>query len=139
MLCRGTQDIRSAAGAYDQVVEEVDMKWRLAPEIPQAVKERFRSMDMASLPCEQVIAQMRVSGLSIVDSMKLFQELYGVSHAEAKTKVHFSATWSDRRDAHELLHDTALQAIHELAVEDGDTAETSKYGGRSTTTTERAR
>ena len=101
------------------------MKWRSAPEISEALVERFQSMAATNLSREQVIQQMRLSGLSVVQSMKLFQKLYGVSHAEAKTVVHLSATWTDRLEAHEALHDAAWQAIHELGVEDGEPAKAS--------------
>lgn len=101
------------------------MKWRSAPKISEAFVERFRSMTATNLSREQVIQQMRLSGLSVVQSMKLFQKLYGVSHAEAKTVVHFSPTWADRRESHETLHDIACEAIHELGVEDGEPAKAS--------------
>ena len=54
---------------YDHVVEEAEMKWSGAPETPTALVEHFRSVTATGLPRDQVILQMRLSGLNIIACM----------------------------------------------------------------------
>jgi len=66
---------------------------------------------------QTVITFLRERGLSRVKSILILRDLYGMGHAEAKTAVHNSASWSDCREAAEELWDVVEQAFKEDAEE----------------------
>jgi ribosomal protein L7/L12 len=53
---------------------------------------------------EEVLALLRQSGCSKVESIKLLREIAGLGLGEAKRRVHLSETWRDRREADDELH-----------------------------------
>jgi ribosomal protein L7/L12 len=57
-----------------------------------------------------VLTQLRGEGFSPVESIKVTRAVLHVSLAEAKTIVHESRAWADRRADFDQLHDTAEAA-----------------------------
>jgi len=88
--------------------------------------EVARAMLGAGSDWEAVLPELRRLGASPIGSIKVVRILKGVSLREAKEVVHFSAAWTDRREAHEQVHAQALGAVaifrspHESMFEIGD-------------------
>ena len=64
---------------------------------------------------DDVLAQLRANGGSVVDSIKALMDGAGLSLAAAKQAVHFSPAWADQREQNEAFHD----AIEEILNGDG--------------------
>jgi hypothetical protein len=65
---------------------------------------------------EAVLRWLRQAGATPIQSIRTLTEL-GLSLAEAKRTLHFSATWSDIRDSSEKLQEEAERAARELEQE----------------------
>jgi hypothetical protein len=66
-----------------------------------------------------VIADMREKGMSEIPCIKAVRELLGVSLGRAKTLVHFSPAFADRREVGDAFQESlvgALQEINEIEV-----------------------
>ena len=59
---------------------------------------------------DAVLTQLRADGISPVESIKVTRAVLHVSLGEAKTIVHESPAWADRRADFEQLHDAAEAA-----------------------------
>jgi ribosomal protein L7/L12 len=59
---------------------------------------------------DAVLTRLRADGFSPVESIKVTRAVLQVSLGEAKTIVHESRAWSDRRADFEQLHDAAEAA-----------------------------
>jgi len=74
----------------------------------QAMRER-------RLAIEDILAQLRASGVTIIDSAKVIRRIENVDLGKAKEIIDGSETWADRREANEQIRRMALQA----ALEEG--------------------
>jgi ribosomal protein L7/L12 len=64
---------------------------------------------------EEELLQLRRSGCSIVDSIKVIRDATGIGLGNAKIVVHNSQTWQDRRAAHETFHDELERMARDVA------------------------
>lgn len=58
-----------------------------------------------------LIASLKDSGRSIVESIYLVSKIYDVGLAEAKEAVVMSVAWRARVDSHEKFHDDLIEHI----------------------------
>jgi hypothetical protein len=91
-----------------------------APPTDPDIVERIRIRVAEGASQVEVIEEMRREGLSIIPSIKLIRQFFGLSANDAKIAVHYSETWSDCRKANDALHDAAFQAAKELGFEEVD-------------------
>jgi len=96
------------------------MKSYPAPPIPERIVAGLRQSVDSGASQEELIRQMRGAGLSMVPSITLLSQFFGIPISEAKRTVHCSQTWSDRRVDHDNLHESALQAVREIGAESRD-------------------
>lgn len=64
-------------------------------------------------PLDEIVASLRSSGLSKVDSIKAVAELTGKTLLAAKEVVHSSPVWGDAHEAGEFFHDLAEESARE--------------------------
>jgi len=62
---------------------------------------------------EAVLRGLRGAGASVIDSLKVVRQVYGISLEEAKPLVHLSDAWADLRQAHDELHRSILEALED--------------------------
>ena len=79
------------------------MKSYPAPPIPDDTVAALRQLVDAGGSQERLIQAMRDAGLSMVPSITLLSQFFGIPISEAKRTVHCSPTWSDRRTAHDTF------------------------------------
>jgi hypothetical protein len=60
---------------------------------------------------ETVIAYLRASGCSKIDSIAVLIETYGIDLAKAKEVVHFSPSWDDTRASDEKFHEKLVDIL----------------------------
>jgi ribosomal protein L7/L12 len=65
---------------------------------------------------EQVLAQLRDEGFTVIESIKVTRAVLRVTLGEAKQIVHRSAAWADRRQGFEQLHDVVSDAVDNLST-----------------------
>lgn len=80
-----------------------------------AALEAAQAMQARGLAMEEILAQLRASGVTIIDSVKIIRRIENVDLGKAKEIIDSSDTWGDRRDADELIRGIAFQA----ALEEG--------------------
>ena len=64
---------------------------------------------------EEILGYLRANGASILESMRVFKNVLGLSLGEAKQIAHFSDTWSDMRDEHNRIHDVLDDVVETLS------------------------
>jgi hypothetical protein len=69
---------------------------------------------------EEILQLLRSKGCSKPQSIFILSALLGCNTGDAKRKVHFSATWLDRREADERFHENVEGVIAENKYEDED-------------------
>jgi len=84
------------------------MKFDEALEVAQAMQEQ-------GLAIEEILAQLRASGVTIIDSAKVIRRIENGDLGRAKEIIDSSQTWADRRKANEQVRRVAIQA----ALEEG--------------------
>ena len=77
--------------------------------LEQAKQLRAEGQDL-----EDILAFLRQSGSSKIDSIRLLMSLEGLPLAVAKHRVHYSRTWDDVRDADETFQERAVEAAERL-------------------------
>jgi hypothetical protein len=87
------------------------------PQTGPEVIERLRISVAGGASQDDVIAQMRREGLSIIPSIKLLIQFFNLPPNEAKVAVHYSQTWSDCSETNDALHESAFQAAKQLGFE----------------------
>lgn len=68
----------------------------------------------------EVLEALREQSPSIIDSMKVVHDVFGLPMNEAKDLVHNSRTWSDMRDRHSALHEQAEAAAPSKLTRNAD-------------------
>ena len=63
---------------------------------------------------ETVLAFLRRSSASKIESMAVLIELQALSPDEAKIAVHYSEAWRDTRDTDEALHRDLMEAARKM-------------------------
>jgi len=76
-------------------------------------QRRCQKLFETSSNIETVIRYLRKSGYHQIDCIKIVRSILNTDLAEAKKLVHFSETWSDARDATDILHNTIETGIKE--------------------------
>ena len=82
------------------------MKFDEALELAQPMLER-------GFTTEEILARLRASGATPIDSLKVLRRLFGIDLARAKEIIDSSDTWADMREATEEIRRTAIKAILE--------------------------
>ena len=75
------------------------------PPIDPAMARQAQRLRDDGASSETVLGFLRDSGCGKIDSIMIFQIVYGVTHALAKETVHNSETWRDRREGDNNFHD----------------------------------
>ena len=81
----------------------------------EALENRAREMHAHGAPNEEILRYLRANGASILESMRVFKNVLGLSLGEAKQTVHFSDTRSDMRDEHNRMHDVLNDVVETLS------------------------
>jgi ribosomal protein L7/L12 len=63
---------------------------------------------------DDVLAELRNRGASIVDSLKIVRDVEHVSLGQAKAIVDQSLTWADARQHNRELRDAVLEALDDV-------------------------
>ncbi len=63
---------------------------------------------------EAILAFLKDSGCSKIDSIKVIRNLKQISLGEAKDIVHFSRTWQDRSKEDEAFHDDLEKTLNQV-------------------------
>jgi ribosomal protein L7/L12 len=82
------------------------MKCDEALELAQAMKEQGSAI-------EEILARLRASGVTIVDSLKVVRRIEGGHLGEAKEIIDSSEAWADRREANEQIRSMLFRAVLE--------------------------
>jgi ribosomal protein L7/L12 len=76
-----------------------------------------RDMKEQGIEREKILARLRASGATIIDSLKVIRQIESVSLTEAKNIVDSSETWADKRAANERVRRALIQALEEEGAE----------------------
>ncbi len=76
---------------------------------------RRSAIAIADEDWDDVLAQLRADGFSVIEAIKITRAVRQVDLAEAKRMVHSSPAWADNRDAFDQLHETAATAAEQPA------------------------
>jgi hypothetical protein len=72
-----------------------------------------KRLDGEGASLEQILAELRKTSPSIIESMKVVRDLRQWPMDRVKLAVHNSETWRDVRDSNNQLHDDAERAAAE--------------------------
>ena len=70
-----------------------------------------REMRLSGKELDDVLAELRGRGASIIDSLKIVREVERVSLGEAKLIVDASPAWADMRSSNRELREAAIKVM----------------------------
>jgi hypothetical protein len=75
--------------------------------------ERCRQMAKEGVSISEIISYLREQRVTIIDSIKVVRELYGMPLRQAKSIVSEHASWRDVAEAGDTLHEELEAAIQQ--------------------------
>lgn len=76
--------------------------------------DRARKMLAQAESDERLLAFLRESGATKIDSIKIIRTVKGCSLREADDLVHYSSVWADRRESDEAAVDSFLDSVGDV-------------------------
>lgn len=73
-----------------------------------------RGLRSSGMELEDVLAELRSHGASIVDSLKIVREIEHVSLGQAKAIVDQSPTWADARSSNRELREAVVEVLDDI-------------------------
>jgi hypothetical protein len=71
----------------------------------------YRARLNSGISIEDILAELRKEGFSVIESIKAVVSLQDVTLQEAKKLVHLSETWKDLRSTHDSFHEGLEKSI----------------------------
>src|SRR3984957_9759393 len=119
---RAKEVFDSEAGATDRCVKAlVDLiqpdKPLISATMPiaPAILEEAQQLKDNGAGQEGILRFLRDKGRDKIDSIRMLQSIYGLSHAQAKQEVHDSEVWRDRKLADESFHERRWNEFEEIS------------------------
>jgi len=79
--------------------------------------ELAQTMKGQGAETEAILARLRASGATIIDSLKVTRQIENVNLTEAKRIVDNSATWADKREGNKRIRRMLIRALDEESAQ----------------------